>query len=106
MDGRLNFLEFKSEENAQIYSFIDTLQNRSYEIKYSAKLDTTKNILLPLPQLFKKEVEMLEIIEKCKLNNTIIMPIYIDKDNLCLWKEENTTLEEYSLYSTSKKHFW
>jgi hypothetical protein len=87
MDGRLNFLEFKSEENAQIYSFIDTFQNRSYEMKYSAKLDTAKNILLPLPHLFKKEVDLLEIIEKCKLDNTIVKPIYIDKESLCLWKE-------------------
>ncbi len=40
-------------------------------MKYYVKIDTSKNILVPLPDLFKKEVEMLEIINKNKLEHTI-----------------------------------
>ena len=63
-------------------------------MKYYAKFDTNKNILLPLPQLFKKELEMLETIKKFKLDNTIAEPIYVDEECLCLWLDlDNTTLE-------------
>ncbi len=76
-------------------------------MKYYAKFDTTKNILLPLPQLFKKELEMLEIIKQFKLDDTIAKPIYVDEEILCMWIDlDYTTLEEYSLKITSKKHYW
>ncbi len=50
---------------------------------------------------------MLEIIKKFKLDHSIAKPIYVDEESLCLWLDlDKTTLEEYSLKLSSKKHYW
>ncbi len=47
-------------------------------MKYLAKKDYSKNILIPSTDQFKIEVEMLNIIQKLKLDYIISKVIYVD----------------------------
>ncbi len=57
-------------------------------MKYFAKIDAYKNILTLLPEIFIKEVEMIEVIKKLKLDYIFVNYIYAEEESLCIWIEQ------------------
>ncbi len=99
-------LEYLDGSNAQIYTFLDTKQDKLYAMKYIVK-EKKKSELDFNPKEFNQEVRILEIIKKYNIENIIAKQIYNNRDNVCIWLEQGQcNLEKFSLERVSTKDFW
>ena len=99
-------LEYLDGSNAQIYTFLDTKQDKLYAMKYIDK-ERKKSEFDFNPKEFDQEVKILEIIKKNNIENIIAKQIYNDRDNVCIWLEQGQcNLEKFSLERVRTKDFW